>query len=50
MRKYINLAKQTRPQLSPEASEIIAQKYCQLREFDEKKADRERVPPIPPVP
>lgn len=43
MKKYIHIAKAIKPQLTEQASEIIAQEYTKLRDFDLEQSDVARV-------
>lgn len=43
MKKYIHIAKAIKPQLTKEASDIIAEEYTKLRTFDLEQNDVSRV-------
>lgn len=43
MKKYIHIAKAIKPQLTQEASDIIATEYTKLRDFDLEQSDVARV-------
>ncbi|KAH9405242.1 MCM DNA helicase complex subunit [Tyrophagus putrescentiae] len=46
MKKYIHIAKAIKPQLTEQASEIIAQEYTKLRDFDLEQSDVARTQPV----
>lgn len=43
MKKYIHIAKAIKPQLTQEASDIIATEYTKLRDFDLEQSEVARV-------
>lgn len=46
MRKYILMAKQTKPKLTEQASEVIANEYSRLRSQDQADSDMARTQPV----
>uniref|UniRef100_A0A0N4ZE15 DNA replication licensing factor MCM3 n=1 Tax=Parastrongyloides trichosuri TaxID=131310 RepID=A0A0N4ZE15_PARTI len=46
VRKFIHIAKKSRPGLTQEACDFINEAYAELRSFDENKGDTERTMPV----
>ncbi|VDP07106.1 unnamed protein product [Soboliphyme baturini] len=46
MRKYIQIARQVKPMFTDQAGAYVAQRYAELRAFDDKQSDKEKTQPV----